>query len=114
MDEINKFGETFDGVRNKNADFVNGSKLDIHFTKHGDDFGCNSAMEYLDKADNFLTKLPTSTTQTFVSEQGWYFRFDSNTNEFGIINPNGGISTYFKPDNGLDYWLEQVAQYGPK
>lgn len=68
----------------------------------------------MEKADDFLVKSPTSTTQTFVSDQGWYFRFDSATNEFGMMNPNGGISTYFKPDNPLEYWAEQVTQYAPK
>ena len=36
------------------------------------------------------------------------------TNEFGIINQYGGISTYFKPDEGIAYWLEQIEKYAPK
>ena len=35
-------------------------------------------------------------------------------NEFGIINKYGGISTYYKPENGKLYWLEQIEKYAPK
>ena len=35
-------------------------------------------------------------------------------NEFGIINKYGGISTYYKPENGELYWLEQIEKYAPK
>ena len=34
----------------------------------------------------FLEKPATSTTKSFISEEGPYFRYDSATNEFGIIN----------------------------
>ncbi len=46
--------------------------------------------------------------------EGTYFRYDTMTNEFGIINEYGGISTYFKPENGIVYWLEQIEKYAPK
>ena len=65
-------------------------------------------------ARNFLEKKPTSTIQSFVSNEGTYFRYDTATNEFGIINEYGGISTYFKPENGMAYWLEQIEKYAPK
>jgi len=40
--------------------------------------------------------------------------YSVETNEFGIINEYGGISTYFKPQNGMAYWLEQIPKYAPK
>jgi len=61
-----------------------------------------------------LQKSPTPTTQSFVSPEGTYFQYDTATNEFGIINQYGGISTYFKPDIGLSYWLDQISKYAPK
>ena len=85
-----------------------------HFEKHGEEVGANSAKEYLVKAQNFLEKEATSTTKSFISSEGTYFRYDTATNEFGIINNYGGISTYFKPDTGMDYWLDQVNKYSPK
>jgi hypothetical protein len=109
--EMNK---GYQGIRNISADFKNGKKLKKHFLDHGDDFGYNTAEEYLQGSRNFLEKAPTLTTQDFISEGGTYFRYDLTTNEFGIINQYGGISTYFKPSEGLNYWTQQVELYMPK
>ena len=106
-------GKAFNGTRNLSADFKNGTKLNQHFLDHAGDFGVKTANEYLDAARNFVVKKPTSTTQSFVSEGGTYFRYDTATNEFGIVNQYGGISTYYKPANSMDYWLEQIKLYKP-
>ena len=106
-------GQLYNGTRNPDVDFVNGkgkSTLNKHAGKHG----YASPKEYLKDARNFLEKKPTSTIQSFVSNEGTYFRYDTTTNEFGIINKYGGISTYFKPENGMAYWLEQIEKYAPK
>ena len=106
-------GQLYNGTRNPDVDFVNGkgkSTLNKHTGKHG----YTSPEEYLKDARNFLEKKPTSTIQSFVSNEGTYFRYDTATNEFGIINEYGGISTYFKPENGMAYWLEQIEKYAPK
>ena len=106
-------GQLYNGTRNPDVDFVNGkgkSTLNKHAGKHG----YTSPEEYLKDARNFLEKKPTSTIQSFVSNEGTYFRYDTATNEFGIINEYGGISTYFKPENGMAYWLEQIEKYAPK
>ncbi|MFD2671262.1 pre-toxin TG domain-containing protein [Marinicrinis sediminis] len=110
-------GKAFSGTRNPELDFTraNGkSTLQKHFNDHKDDFGYTTETEYLNGAKNFLEKSPTSTTQSFVSDGGTYFRYDTATNEFGIINQYGGISTYYKPTDGLKYWQEQISLYAPK
>ncbi|MDE6912450.1 MAG: hypothetical protein K2P35_01975, partial [Lachnospiraceae bacterium] len=84
-------GQLYNGTRNPDVDFVNGkgkSTLNKHAGKHG----YTSPEEYLKDARNFLEKKPTSTIQSFVSNEGTYFRYDTATNEFGIINEYGGIS----------------------
>ena len=106
-------GQLYNGTRNPDVDFVNGkgkSTLNKHASKHG----YASPKEYLKDARNFFDKKLTSTIQSFVSNEGTYFRYDTTTNEFGIINKYGGISTYFKPENGMAYWLEQIEKYAPK
>ena len=106
-------GQAYEGIRNPEMDFVNG-KGNSTLAKHAGKHGYDSPEEYLKDARNFLEKPPTSTTQSFVSSKGTYFRYDTATNEFGIINQYGGISTYFKPDEGMAYWLEQIEKYAPK
>lgn len=106
-------GQSYNGTRNPNGDFINGkgkSTLNKHANKHG----YLSPEEYLRDVRNFLEKQPTSTTESFVSNEGTYFRYDTSTNEFGIVNEYGGISTYFEPEDGLTYWLEQIELYAPK
>lgn len=106
-------GQLYNGTRNPDVDFVNGkgkSTLNKHAGKHG----YTSPEEYLKDARNFLEKKPTSTIQSFVSNEETYFRYDTATNEFDIINEYGGIFTYFKPENGMAYWLEQIEKYAPK
>ena len=76
-----------------------------HFTNHAWDLGYTTETQYLNAARNFLEKPLTSTIQSFTSSGGTYFRYDTVTNEFGIINQYGGISTYFRLTEGLNYWL---------
>ena len=52
--------------------------------------------------------------QSFTTQEGTYFQFDTATNEFGIINQYGGISTYYIPDTGIDYWLGEIKKYAPQ
>ena len=108
---IGPMGEPYQGARNPSQDFVKGKRLATHFSDHASEFGIDDVDDYVKAAEHFLTKTPTSTTSSFVTESGTYFRYDSATNEFGIMNQYGGISTYFKPDAGLDYWIEQMNKY---
>ncbi|EAE6298282.1 hypothetical protein E5Z49_12905 [Listeria monocytogenes] len=106
-------GRSYTGKRNVENDFKNGkgvSTLEKHALKHQ----YESTDEYLADAREFLEKKPTLRTETFVSKEGTYFRYDSKTNEFGIINEYGSISTYFKPNTGLKYWEKQIDLYYPK
>jgi pyocin large subunit-like protein len=105
-------GKPYDGQRDAQADFVNGSALEIHYKRHGAGFA--TAEAYRAAADFFLEKPPTPTTQTFFTGEGTYFRYDTATNEFGMISKFGGISTYFLPEPGIAYWVEQIVIYGPK
>jgi hypothetical protein len=107
-------GKSYSGTRNPDVDFTNkkgNSTLEIHFKNHAVDFGYITETEYLNGARGFMEKPPTSTTQSFITKEGTYFRYDTSTNEFGIINKYGGVSTYYKPPTGIGYWLEQINKY---
>ena len=109
--------DSFKGNRHPENDFINKKNqftLKSHYDRHKGDFDFSSEYEYLQAAREFLETPATETTQSFYSTQGTYFRYNTATNEFGIINQFGGISTYFKPKEGLNYWLEQIELYAPK
>ena len=115
------WGNVSDDVANASDDFANAaddfrnargdSTLPDHFDRHGNGF--SSVDDYANAANDFLRSSPNSNTQHFISSEGTYFRYDTATNEFGIINKYGGISTYFKPDKGINYWFVQVDKYAP-
>jgi len=114
-------GAKYTGTRNKSADFVNGTKLTSHYDRHKGDFldskgnlMYKTESAYSKAASDFLTKKTTSTTLSFKSVDGTYFRYDTATNEFGIMSKYGGVSTYIKPVTGINYWAEQVNKYAQK
>ena len=113
MDVSSEASNQYKGTRNPQNDFLNrqgNSTLEDHASRHSN----LSSEEYLNAARNFMEKVPTNTTESFVSKGGAYFRYDTATNEFGIINQYGGISTYFYPDEGITYWLQQIELYAIK
>ena len=113
----NYSGKLYSGTRNPYVDFTNkkgNSTLKTHFDDHASDFGYATEAAYKSGSRYFLEKPPTSTTQSFVTKDGTYFRYDTATNEFGIMNKYGGVSTYFKPITGSDYWYDQISIYALK
>jgi hypothetical protein len=79
-------GRPYGGTRNAQSDFRNGkgdSTLATHFDEHGEGFP--SAEAYRDAARGFLEKPPTPTTQTFVTDVGTYVKYDTATNECGMM-----------------------------
>jgi pyocin large subunit-like protein len=108
-------GKPYGGARNAQADFRDekgNSTLHDHFDRHGEGFASEAI--YKEAAVRFLEQPPTPTTQTFTSDEGTYFRYDTATNEFGIINKYGGVSTYYEPPRNIDYWVDQITRYAPK
>ena len=95
-------------------DFLRKASLPKHFKDHNKNFGFSTQEEYLEAARYFFSKPPTPTMQSFTTQEGTYFQFDTATNEFGIINQYGGISTYYIPDDKLDYWLGEIKKYAPQ
>ena len=47
----------------------------------------------------------------FVSPDGWLFKYNHQKNEFAILSDKGTISTYFLPERGEEYWIEQNKLY---
>lgn len=47
----------------------------------------------------------------FTSRNGWYFKYNSKTNEFICVSDKETISSYFRPREGIRYWRSQVKKY---
>lgn len=47
-----------------------------------------------------------------MSDDGWLYKYDHLENDFALGRPEGKLSTLFKPDDGLDYWIERKEEHG--
>ncbi len=80
------------------AAFGSPAKLEDHFNRHGDDFGAQSAQEYQQQADNYLTGPLKNGALEKVRQNGDVVRYNPSTGEFGVVSANGVIRTYYRPD----------------
>ena len=86
-------------------------KMDAHWKKHKNEFPeFKNAEEYARAAKEFIEKPPPG-TRTFTRRgDGATLRYDPKTNTFGIKHKDGEIGTFFRPQNGEDYWSRQIAK----
>jgi Bacterial TSP3 repeat len=78
-----------------------------HFEKHAGEFGYRTPVEYLKGARDLTGR---SGVNTFTRSNGDKLFYDSARNEFAVLKPDGILRTYFRPKEGIDYWLEQLAK----
>lgn len=78
--------------------FKNALSLNEHFQKHHTDFGVATPSVYEALADRFLGGPKTNTTMECTRHNLERLRYDTATEEFGILTPSNIIRTYFKPD----------------
>ena len=115
--KVPKFVLWFLGLQNmlqpEIVNFQDQAHLLDHFARHAKEWGDSflNANQYLQAANDLLNREGEGIYQ-FVSSQGWFFKYDSILNEFLLISNNGTISTFFKPIEGMAYWLQQVKLYG--
>ena len=110
------------GTGNKDSGHVVGSfegkgKKDAHVKKHAKEMGLTEKL-YVLAASDFLSKpLSESMEEIVVTGPSGYSsisRYDFSTNEFGVINPRGNISTYYKPKKGASEWEKLIKLEGVK
>lgn len=93
---------------NENAvsyEFRNAEYLQEHYDKHGAEFGYNSPEEYLEGANKVVCA--EDVLYKLEAEDGDGVYYLERTNEFVIISTDGYIRTYFKPEDGIEYYNRQ-------
>jgi hypothetical protein len=97
------------------TNFRSASLLKDHFKKHGAEFDARTPAHYRRLADKFLTgSIGPDTVEKKRSSDGDTVRYNSKTNEFGVVSQDGIIRTYFKLDKtkhkhntNMDYFNAQ-------
>jgi pyocin large subunit-like protein len=85
--------------------FSSEQALQDHFNKHGSEFGYSTKEEYLQGAINVIEN-PASLKE-IEKEDGDIVYYLQSTNEIVFVSPSGTIRTYFRPDDGIDYFNRQ-------
>lgn len=93
----------------------NGKKND-HTNRHMKDFNTKNKREYENKAIEFMSKPLGENMEEMMVEgrKGYYdrYRYDYSTNEFGVVNSRGNVSTYYKPTAKEKDWERLVDKHG--
>lgn len=108
QNEDNVSKETGWEAGNENAvsyEFRNAEYLQEHYDKHGAEFGYTSPEEYLEGANKVICA--EDVLHKLEAEDGDGVYYLERTNEFVIISTDGYIRTYFKPEDGIEYYNRQ-------
>lgn len=94
--------------------WANEKTLADHFERHGGDFGAKSAGDYTRKAQEFYQRGmsdPRSGIEVTNGNDGMIRMYDAKSNTFGSYNgKTGETATFFKPEDGVNYWKKQLAK----
>lgn len=85
--------------------FRNETLLSEHFDKHGADFDYKTKEEYEKGAAKVVTS--KDALHKKEKEDGDDVYYIEKTNEFVIVSTDGYIRTYFKPQDGINYFNRQ-------
>jgi hypothetical protein len=77
-----------------------------HFEKHAAEFGYRTPVEYLRGARDLVGR---DGIQTFTRTNGDKLFYDAARTEFAVMKPDGVLRTYFRPQNGSEYWRIQTG-----
>lgn len=93
-----------DVVEEVEYSFRTGELYESHFQKHRDEFGNISKETYLIMANDLID---LQSVLTKYEDDGDILYYDEATNEFLVLSSDGYIRTFFKPDNGINYYNRQ-------
>ena len=77
------------------------------FERNGQAFKADRLDDYVAKAHAF-TRNPPKGAQTLSRPNGDTLIYDAKANIFAVMAKSGAPKAFFKPDDGADYWQQQV------
>ncbi len=90
--------------------FRSGKQLDEHFAKHGREFRGLSKQQYLRSAQDLRDKPVGGDVEEILRSDGSSSRFDRASGAFLAFNRDGTIRTFFKPNDGENYFRRQAQR----
>lgn len=77
--------------------YFDSKELPIHYAKHGGEFAALTHAEYERLANQFLTVPLRPGLMECTRKKGDIVRYDTASEEYGVLSAGGLIRTYFKP-----------------
>lgn len=96
------------GLEPKQRQFQSEALLQHHFEKHAGEFGTISIPEYLQRANTLAERELSDDVVSLLRSDGSTSKYCFSTNEFMVINADGTIRTYFKPEKKEVYWQHEL------
>ncbi|NOT60861.1 MAG: hypothetical protein HOP19_11635 [Acidobacteria bacterium] len=94
-------------VKHADIGFASRQKWLDHFDKHGREFGNVTAEEYLRQAQTLRDRTAGGDLLESVRRDRTVTRFDQQSGAFLAFNDDLTIRTYFKPNDGANYFWRQ-------
>lgn len=83
----------------------NKHSVKLHFVKHGCQLNSPTQTSYVAKAVRFANTIDRKNNVSYVRKNGQTVKFNKKTGEFSVIDKKGYVVTYFKPDRGYEYYI---------
>lgn len=99
-----------DFIRYEHAEFESKKSLEKHASKHLSEYDGITTDEYIRNARKLLQSEPNDDILMMKRSDGSISKYQVSTNEFVVGTHSGMIRTAFKPENGLEYWREEIER----
>lgn len=73
-----------------------------------------SEESYIAHSVKFANTVDRKNCVSFIDERGSTYKYNKKTNEFAIITKKGVVVTYYKPEKGYKYYMDQKKMKGRK
>ena len=90
--------------------FRSRDRLEEHFRKHGREFGSITQDDYLRMAQTLRDRPVGGAILESVRDDGVATRFDREAGTFVAFNRDLTIRTFFRPNEGEDYFRRQARR----
>jgi pyocin large subunit-like protein len=104
-DDVSQSGTT--SQARSRIGFASHQRLVEHYQKHGSEFGTITMQEYLRRAQELRDRSAGGDVLEIVRADHVITRFERSSGSFIAFNPDGIIRTYFRPNDGENYFRRQ-------
>lgn len=89
-------------------------KKSSHSRDHHKKMGFSNEREYESAGIDFMSIPLDESTEEMLTSEGKRVRYNHQKNWYGVVSTNGDMTTFYSPDDRVNYWERQVKKHGKK